>query len=61
MCIGACAGGKCKLDKSKPGCCYSNRGKHDNGYGRDAQSAGESASTAYAPENLLCWEGDMRY
>lgn len=61
LCYGTCAGGKCKLDKSKPGCCYSTRGKHSYGYRQDVTSAGEVASTEYARESLLCWGGEEQY
>lgn len=61
MCYGACSSGKCELNQSKPGCCYSNRGsgKHGSGYGHDAKAEGEVDITTYAANKLICWEGEQ--
>jgi hypothetical protein len=56
LCLGKCSGGKCRLDRSKPGCCYRDGRKHGYGYVQDVQD--DSVSTAYAPENLVCWDGE---
>lgn len=56
LCMGECSDGKSKLDRTMPGCCYSEGGKHSYGDLQAAQS--DSAGTAYLPEDLLCWDGE---
>jgi hypothetical protein len=56
-CYGRCSGGMCKLDQSKPGCCYSRGGRH--GYAQSTEAVEQVGP--YALANLVCWDGDGAY